>query len=107
MLIAAMAGVAGYTLIAVEVILVYLPHHCQHLPGDHFVVIFIARKVPLNMASRAAHAETNRKTAHGLHHFVRLQDFEVLWRPHWTPPASAARRRRFLSQSHAGEKNYR
>jgi len=83
-LLAAMAGVAGDAFVAVEISLVYLPDHGEHLPRDYFVVIFITREVAHNMAGGAADPETDCKRAHGRHDFVRFQNLEIFRRTHWS-----------------------
>jgi hypothetical protein len=102
-----MAGIAGDALVAVEISLVDLPDHGEHLPRNHFVVIFIAREVAHRVARGAANPETDGKRAHGRHDFVRLQDLEIFRRTHWSTTATTGRRGRgLLSKSKGREKEY-
>jgi hypothetical protein len=107
MLFTPMAGVAGDALVAVEIRLIDLPNHRQHLPRDYFVIVFVAREISLNMASAAAHAEPDRKCPHGRHHFIGFQDFEILRRTHWSATATGPTGGRLLSKRNRGENEYR
>lgn len=107
MLLAAMAGIAGDALVAVEVSLVYVPDHGEHLARDNFVVVFVTREVAHHVARGAANPETDRKRAHGRYDFVRFQDFEIFRRTHWSTTATTGRRGRgLLSKSKGREKEY-
>jgi hypothetical protein len=108
MLLAAMAGKAGNAQVAVEISLIDLPDHGEHLARDYFVVVFIAREVAHSVARGAADAETESKGAHCRHYFVGFQNLEICRRTHWS---TAASRRRtgwgFLSKGNGREKKYR
>lgn len=104
MLLAAMAGVAGDALIAVEISLVDASDHGEHLARDYFVMVFIAGEIAHGVAPGAAHAEPDCKRAHGGHNFIGFQDLEILRRTHG--PATATWRRagrRFLSKRDGGD----
>ena len=108
MLLATMAGEAGDAFIAVEVSLVYLSNHREHLARNHFVTVFIAREVSLGVAAGATHAETDRERAHSGHDFIWLQDLEIFWRTHRS--ATTGGRSAgwwFLSKRNGREKKYR
>ena len=108
MLLAAMAGEAGDALVAVEVSLIYLPDHGEHLTRHYFVVVFIAREVAHSVARGAADAETDSKRPHRRHYFVGFENFEIFRRTHWSTTATRRRTGRgFLSKGDGREKKYR
>jgi hypothetical protein len=108
MLVAAMAGEAGDTLIAAEISFVDVPDHREHLARDYLVPVLIAGKISLNMARGAANPEPDRKRAHGGHYFIGFQDLEILRRTRGpTTATTRASGWRLLGKRNGREKKYR
>ena len=100
MLFAAVAGVAGHLVIAVEGIGVDAAHHFQHFAGYYLFVLFIAGAIG-DVAAIAHQACALDEGGHGGANFFRLQDLEIFW-------GAAAAATRFLSEQERGtdRKNY-
>ena len=109
MFLAAMAGETGDAFVAVEISLVYLSNHREHLARDDFVVVFVAGEIAHDVTRGAADPETDCERAHSGHDFIRLQDLEIFWRTHRSATTRGGRSggRWFLSKRNGREKKYR
>ena len=77
---AAVAGVAGYVRSAVRKLGVDFLRHHNHFAGNVLVRILVARKISLDVAEAAFHAQRLFEGAHGGHQILGLKKLQVLRR---------------------------